>query len=102
VIAKKPTPYIASFRYAQLGGAFMFSARFVEALEPFNEAIRLRRELKMPNELQMDLLSRASVLSALGRFEEALTDAREALAIVEQIRKTLLPTDFLKRGTTSG
>jgi CHAT domain-containing protein len=63
-----------------------------------NEAIRLRRELKLSNELQMDLVTRASVLSALGRFEDALTDAREALAIVEQIRNTVLPSDFLKRG----
>ena len=98
VIARKPTPYIASFRYGQLGSALMKLGRFAEALPRLDEAVRLERELKLFDNLAEDLLDRARVLGSLGRPGPALADAREALSIVEQIRLTLLPSDFFKRG----
>lgn len=98
VIDRRPTPYIASFRYGQLSAALFRTGKREEGLAALNEAIRLDRELKLLTELSEDLLDRAEMLTVLGRPEDALADARESVGIIDQIRKTVLPADFLKRG----
>lgn len=98
VIARKPTPYLAAYRYSQLATSLKGLGRTADALPPANEAVRLFRELNLPSELSKDLMGRSDMLSTLGRYDEALTDARESIAIIDRIRKTLLPIDFLKRG----
>ena len=45
VLARNPTPYIASFRYGQLSEALNRTGRTAEALTAIAEAIRLDREL---------------------------------------------------------
>lgn len=98
VLSRKPDPYIAAFRNTQLAIALGRLGRFAEAVEPIDEAIRITRELKQIEQLGSRLQDRAWILTHLGHTEEALASSREALAVVDQIRASLLPVDFLKRG----
>jgi CHAT domain-containing protein/tetratricopeptide (TPR) repeat protein len=98
IIARKPEPYLAPFRYGMLGVALGRLGRFEEAVEPMSEAIRLTREQKQVESLATRLDNRAWVLESLGRFEAALVDSREALGVIEQTRTRLIPADFLRQG----
>jgi CHAT domain-containing protein/tetratricopeptide (TPR) repeat protein len=98
VIARRPEPSLLGYRYNSLAEALTAVNRTDEAVAPSNEAVRLARELKQTDSLRIRLDTRGSILSKLGRYEEALGDAREAMAIVEQTRARLIPLDFLKQG----
>jgi CHAT domain-containing protein/tetratricopeptide (TPR) repeat protein len=97
-IEKKPELSLLGFRYNSLALALTSLGRAAEAVTPFSEAIRIARETKNTDSLQPRLGNRAWAYMELGRLEEALADMRETIALTEQIRARLLPSDFLKRG----
>jgi CHAT domain-containing protein/tetratricopeptide (TPR) repeat protein len=98
IIARKPEPYLAPYRYRSLAAELAAVGRPAEALEPINEAIRLTREQEQLEVLPSRLDARSRILSELGRHQEALSDAREAMTLIDQVRTRLIPSDFLKRG----
>jgi CHAT domain-containing protein len=98
VLSRNPEPYIAAFRHNQLAIALVHVGRVADAIAPIDESIRITRELKQVEMLDSRLDDQAWILGELGRYEDALASSREALALVEQARAQLLPTDFLKRG----
>ena len=98
VIGRKPEPLLLGYRYANLAVALERTGRAAEAVGAAGESIRLAREFKQTESLGLRLEARASILTILGRYDEALTDAQESMAIVEEIRTRLIPSDFLKRG----
>lgn len=98
VIAKKPEPSLLGYRYTSLAQSLEAVGRAQEAVSPINEAIRLARELKQTDSLRIRLEARASILTKLGRYDEALADSREFLTIIEQTRARVIPSDFLKQG----
>ncbi len=98
VIGRKPEPYIAAFRYTQLATALTHVGRAAEARPLADESVRLTRDLKQIDYLDQRLDTRAWILTKLGRFDEALADSREALAVIENLREQVVPSDFLKRG----
>jgi CHAT domain-containing protein/tetratricopeptide (TPR) repeat protein len=97
-IAKKPDANLLGYRLGALARALTAVGRTNQAADAINEAIRLTRELKQTDNLRIRLNSRAEILSKLGRYPEALADARESLGLVEDLRARLIPSDFLKRG----
>ena len=98
IIAKKPERSLLGYRYNALAVSLVQVGRTSEAVEASDEAVRIAREFKQVEVLGFRLDDRASILSKLGRFEQALTDVRESVGIVEEIRTKLIPSDFLKRG----
>lgn len=98
VIAKKPERSLLGYRFAALAESLSHVGRTKEAIEPSTEAVKIAREFKQMEVLGNRLEKRAWMLTRLGRFDEALADVRESLAIVEDIRTKLIPSDFLKRG----
>lgn len=98
VIARKPDRWLLGYRYAGLAGALSGAGRNDEALARVTDAVAIAREFKQTDVLADRLDGRSEILSRLGRFDEALTDSREVLSIVEQIRTQLIPIDFLRRG----
>ena len=97
-IAKKPEMSLLGFRYNQLALSLTHLGRALEALAPISEAVRIARETKNMDSLAPRLANRAWAYSELGRLEDALTDMRETIALTEQTRSRLVPSDFLKRG----
>jgi CHAT domain-containing protein/tetratricopeptide (TPR) repeat protein len=98
VLARKPEPYIAAFRYDQLAVSLANLGRASEAMAPMDESMRISRELKQTDSMDSRLDDRAMILARLGRYTEAVADVREALAVVDQVRTRLIPQDYLKRG----
>jgi CHAT domain-containing protein/tetratricopeptide (TPR) repeat protein len=97
-IAKKPETIILGFRYVALAQALTQVGRAAEAVAPVTESIRIARGEKNLDSLPSRLANRAWIYTKLGRLEEALADMRETVALTEQTRTRLLPSDFLKRG----
>jgi tetratricopeptide (TPR) repeat protein len=67
------------------GHGLVFMARPAEGLTETTAAVRLARELDAPEGQAYALWHRSEALSALGRGDEAETDAREALVIARRI-----------------
>ena len=61
-------------------------------------AISLAREESKVDLLTPMLVVRAKAHAKLSQFIEALSDAREAIALVEQVRADAIRTDEMKRG----
>ena len=68
------------------------------AIDPATRAIALSRQADDVERLFYDLLVRGQALMALGRFPEAFDDTREALDVIERLRRRLVPHDYMKRG----
>ena len=98
ILARNPEPNLAGYRHLSLAQALTSSGRAKEATAHIDESVRIARDLKQTESLSIRLSNRAWILTETGRLEDALADVRESLAITEQIRTTLIPSDFLKRG----
>ena len=61
-------------------------------------AISLAREESKVDLLTPTLVGRAEAHAKLGQFTDALADAREAIALVEQVGADAIRTDDMKRG----
>ncbi len=90
--------WTAPYTYTNLATAFRQLKRPQEAVAPVERALVLAREREMVNAEAQALLERAQIFDALERHDDALSDAREVLAIIERARAKLSPVDFLRRG----
>ena len=98
VLSRGPSPYIRAYRENQLAQALRQLNRNEEALPHAVEAVRISRSAGMVDQLDERIDEVSRVLTNLGRLDEALSQAREELAVIDELRHKLLPTDFLKRG----
>jgi len=97
-LAKRPEPNLAGHRHHALAIALRLAGRPAEALAHADEAIGIAREPLRPVDLIARLDNRATILSNVGRHQPALDDLREEIDLIESLRATLVPSDFLKRG----
>jgi CHAT domain-containing protein/tetratricopeptide (TPR) repeat protein len=68
------------------------------AVEAADRAVVLAREARNVDLLPRALNQRARMRRAVGQIDDALADAHEALATIEQLRVKLVPLDFMKAG----
>jgi CHAT domain-containing protein/tetratricopeptide (TPR) repeat protein len=87
---------VAPGGYELLARAQLAQGRKEAARESAGRALELARAGSKP--VFAALQTRALALRALGRWEEALADAQEAVGVVEAMRAKLIPSDFLKQG----
>ena len=97
VLSRGPDPWTTD-RHVQLSIAYLNLRQYARALPHTEEAVRMAREKSLPEDLFIGLWNRAEAKEGLSRVEEALADAREARAVMEQLRTRLVPIDFMKRG----
>lgn len=90
--------YLMVIRGLQLAWAYIGLHRYAEALSTSERTVADARAEDMREQLVSALGGKAEALRALGRPAEALAVQREALASLEELRKRLVPTDFMKRG----
>lgn len=99
VIAKEKDPRLLAFRQNSLAIALARVGREQEAIAFSDAAVRYTREAGIVDGVATYRFNtRAWILTRLGRLDEALVEARAALAITELVRARVVPTDFLKRG----
>ena len=98
VIAVETDPFLLAYRHGNLSMNYAAERRFDTALQHADRAIEYG--LKSSNrDYLIDLYGqRASINRQAGRIDPALDDAREAVRRVEDLRTTLVPVDFMKRG----
>ena len=86
------------YRYGALARAYFNLGRFAQAREAAIKAVDLARAGRNLEHLPDLLLQKARIESKLGEQEAALADANDCLRVVEQTRRHLAPSDFMKRG----
>ncbi len=85
--------------FLDLSLAYAGMGRHRQALEASEKAVELAgTDTPSPENLAESLMSRARAKDKLGRSTEALADARAALDAIENLRVSLVPSDFMKRG----
>lgn len=96
--ARESDPTIKAIRLGQLGIALRNSGESEAALQPLTEAITGLRALGNRERLFGSLAERAMAYRSLARLDEALADVRASLETLEEVRRQLAPSDFLRRG----
>ena len=95
VIARK-LDLFPSVRYMNLAAAYIGLGRLDQALDAANQSVAMcgdRRDLTCVDALQI----RSKVYLARNQRAAALTDLEQAVTLVEDARKRLIPADFLKQ-----
>jgi CHAT domain-containing protein/tetratricopeptide (TPR) repeat protein len=87
--------------YWALSAAYFHVGRYVSAVDIGTQGIALAHEMGYHEPLLFLLRWRAQALHKLGRVEEAIADARQALAVMERMRTRLVPADLMKLGFTT-
>lgn len=85
-----------AFRYSGLADALLGLNRKEEALAAAHTSVNLAGPSH--ERIPAFLTRRAFVLRSLGRTADALADLERALAVIEERRAKLVPTDFMRRG----
>jgi CHAT domain-containing protein/tetratricopeptide (TPR) repeat protein len=83
-------------RHSQLATAYFRMGRLPDAREHVDKSIAL--SANNPTGLVRALPSRAEIREQQGDIAGALSDAREAIRITEEMRAKLVPLDFIKQG----
>jgi CHAT domain-containing protein/tetratricopeptide (TPR) repeat protein len=89
---------LMAFRYKSLSVALCNIGKYHESLAAAGKAVEGFRTLKATDSLPEALLTRARAEAMLGDQEAALADTDECLHTIEDLRKHLVPSDFMKRG----
>jgi CHAT domain-containing protein len=97
ILARNPEPYVARFRMGSLGDAYLAAGRAADALAMADKAIAFDSRMD-PDGRATLLFLRARANATLGHQQAAIADARATLDLYEQVRASLLPLDFVKRG----
>ena len=91
-------PYLVAYHYQTLGFAYQGTGDFKRALEYADKGLQAAQETHNLELIPHILSRRALAKQKLGMSEEALADVYEALAGIEEFRKKLSNSDFVKRG----
>lgn len=88
----------AEYRWQTLGLAYLHLHRPQDALEALTKSIDISRQKNNWDNLASSFLVRSACLEELKRQAEALSDAQEALRVIEDVRAHVVQSDFMKRG----
>jgi len=91
-------PYLKRYRYLSLSLARLNLGQLPQALAAANEAVQAARAAADMDLLPAALYRKAEAEAKLGDQSAALADASECLQTIEELRKHLVPSDFMKRG----
>ena len=84
--------------YDQLAHGYFALGQYARAIDAANTSISLAREAGTLDLLPQAFVGRAEAHRKLGQIADALADARDAIALVEQSRSDAIRTDAMKRG----
>jgi CHAT domain-containing protein/tetratricopeptide (TPR) repeat protein len=91
-------PYLKPYRYLSLSEVQLNLGKLRQALAAASEAVDTARDQTDRDILPKTLYQKAQVEARLGDQNAALADAAECLQAIEELRKHLVPSDFMKRG----
>jgi CHAT domain-containing protein/tetratricopeptide (TPR) repeat protein len=92
------SPYLKPYRYLSLSEAQLNLGNPGRALAAATEAVNTARTVRDMDILPKTLYQKAEVEARLDDQKAALADAAECLQTIEELRKHLVPSDFMKRG----
>ncbi len=95
-VLRNGTESYPGIRHSQLASAYLRMGRLAEAREHANQAVELSAQ--QPTSRPRPLLTRAEVRERQGDVPGALSDAKEAIRVIEEMRAKLVPLDFMKQG----
>jgi CHAT domain-containing protein/tetratricopeptide (TPR) repeat protein len=98
VLEGEEQPYLRAIRRRNVAAAYLHLGDPRAALDQIDKEIAGTREAKYLDELPRALALRAQIRERLGDIDGALADAQEAAAQLEEMRRNLVPSDFMKRG----
>ncbi len=81
-----------------LAEGYLELGRYAEAVQFATSALEKARAFGALDRTERAFGIRALAQEKLGHFEEAVTDAREAIALIERVRTDVISTDAMKRG----
>jgi CHAT domain-containing protein/tetratricopeptide (TPR) repeat protein len=90
--------YVRALRRRNIAATYLRLGDPAAALDQAEMEIAATREAKYLDELPRALVLRAQIRETLGDIDGAVADAREAAALIEEMRRNLVPSDYLKRG----
>jgi CHAT domain-containing protein len=93
-----PNDYLRCVRLSQLADAYQGAKLYQKALATYQISLPACRGQKNTEATLNALDGSASAELALGRYDDALHDSQEALALIESIRKQLVQKDAYKQG----
>lgn len=88
----------ADYHYQALADAYFYLGRFQDAIRAATQSIQAAQVGKNIDVVPNSLVCRAHAEDKLGDHSAALADAQESLRVIEEERKHLVPSDFMKRG----
>jgi CHAT domain-containing protein/tetratricopeptide (TPR) repeat protein len=95
---KKLNPWLVPYRYSSLSTARFHLGQFSESLDAASHAVEGARAWNNMDVLPLSLYWKARAAAKLGDQKAALAAADECVQIIEDLRKHLVPNDFMKRG----
>jgi len=98
VLEGEEQPFMRAIRRRNVAAAYLHLGDPRAALDQIDKEITAAREEKYVDELPRALALRAQIHERLGEIDAALADAQEAAALLEEMRRNLVPSDFMKRG----
>ena len=98
VVGRETDPYILAYRHGGLASNYHAIGQSARALEHAHQAIKFADQTGNRELLPSLLIRRAKVLRTLGRISAALADAQAGTRVLEEMRRRLVPLDFMKRG----
>ncbi|HET7694174.1 MAG TPA: CHAT domain-containing protein [Vicinamibacterales bacterium] len=97
-IEGEESSYIRALRRRSIASTYLHLGDAAAALDQVEKEITATREARYLDELPRALILRAQIHETLGDIDGALSDAREAAALIEDMRRDLVPSDYMKRG----
>ncbi|HEX2454055.1 MAG TPA: CHAT domain-containing protein [Vicinamibacterales bacterium] len=96
VVSRDPHRYYGFFYY--LASGYLALGQYSRAVESADLAISQAREHGILDLVPAAFAIRAKAREKLGQYTDALSDVREAIALIERMRTDVVATDALKRG----
>lgn len=97
-IEGEESAYVRAMRRRSIAATYLHLGDAAAALDQVEKEIAATRDAKYLDELPRALILRAQIRETLGDVDGALADAREAAALIEDMRRDLVPSDYMKRG----
>ena len=98
LLSKGEDPRLAPYRYLSLSIARFHLGDFQQSVEGAAKSVEGFRAMKESGDLPQALYQKARAEAKVGDGKAALADAGECVRAVEELRKHLVTSDFMKRG----
>lgn len=91
-------PYVRANRRLAVASAYVGLGNQAAALDQLDQVVSGFRETRSLDDLPHALAMRGRVRETIGDLDGAGADVREASALLEEMRRQLVPSDYMKRG----